>query len=446
MKKIALSLPFGSNVVVKGTLGTLSALLLLTVPNLTRPAIAAMEDSPKMLVDEMWQIVYTESVAKNFEPDAWVKLREELLSQDYATYEMAYRQIRGALRTLGDPYTRFLDPKEFETLTSQTTGELSGIGIRMEINADTGALTVVDVLPDSPAAAAGLQAADQIVQIDGQVTALLTLDQSSELIRGLEGTTVNLKIRRDNQALQDVVITREKIELATVNYQVQTIDAAKIGYIRLEEFSSHAAEQMHRAIQDLKTEGVTGFVLDLRGNPGGLLYSSVDIARMWMEEGAIVRTVDRKGGDRQFSANQTAITDLPLVVLVDENSASASEILAAALKDNKRATLVGTRTYGKGTVQSVHELSNGSGLAVTISRYYPPSGVSINLNGVKPDITVELNDEQFTQLRLNPSLVGTSADPQFLKAVNILQQNQRLSETITHDPPLSARSRNTVPN
>lgn len=242
----------------------------------------------------------------------------------------------------------------------------------MEINAETGILTVVDVLPDSPAEAAGVQAEDQIMQIDGQVTALLSLEQSSELIRGLEGTEVNLKIRRRDQSSLDLAITRAKIELATVNYGVQTIGDEKVGYIRLDEFSSHAAEQMYNAIQDLKAETVTGFVLDLRGNPGGLLYSSVDIARMWMEEGAIVRTVDRKGGDRQFSANQTAITDLPLVVLVDENSASASEILAAALKDNQRATLVGTRTYGKGTVQSVHELSNGAGLAVTISRYYPP--------------------------------------------------------------------------
>lgn len=445
MKKIALSLSFGSKISVKGTLGIVSILALLAVPAISRPAIAAMEDSPKTIVDEMWQIVYTESVAKDFKPEAWIQLREDLLSQDYDNYEMAYRQIRGALKTLGDPYTRFLDPEEFATLTSQTTGELSGIGIRMEIDADTGILTVVDVLPDSPAEAAGLQVEDEILQIDGQVTALMTLEQSSELIRGIEGTEVKLKIRRNNQGPSDIAIIRAKIELATVNYQVQNIGDDKVGYIRLDEFSSHAAEQMYNAIQELQGDEVTGFILDLRGNPGGLLYSSVDIARMWMEEGAIVRTVDRKGGDRQFSANQTAITDLPLVVLVDENSASASEILAAALKDNKRATLVGTRTYGKGTVQSVHELSNGSGLAVTISRYYPPSGVSINMNGVNPDITVELDDEQFTRLRLNPSLIGTSADPQFLKAVNILQ-NQRLSETTRDQPPLSARTPSTLPN
>ncbi len=445
MKKIALSLPRCPDTFVKGALRTLSVLVLLTVPSLSRPAIAAMEDSPKAIVDEMWQIIYAESVAKNFEPESWLKLREDLLSQNYDTYDTAYRQIRGALRTLGDPYTRFLDPEEFESLTSQTTGELSGIGIRMEINAETGILTVVDVLPDSPAEAAGVQAEDQIMQIDGQVTALLSLEQSSELIRGLEGTEVNLKIRRRDQSSLDLAITRAKIELATVNYGVQTIGDEKVGYIRLDEFSSHAAEQMYNAIQDLKAETVTGFVLDLRGNPGGLLYSSVDIARMWMEEGAIVRTVDRKGGDRQFSANQTAITDLPLVVLVDENSASASEILAAALKDNQRATLVGTRTYGKGTVQSVHELSNGAGLAVTISRYYPPSGMSINMNGVSPDITVELDNEQFTQLRLDPSLIGTSADPQFLKAVNILQ-NQRLSETPGKQAPLSARSSGAISN
>jgi carboxyl-terminal processing protease len=445
MKKISLLLPFGSKTAARGALGMFSALALLGLPHLSRPAIAAMEDSPKAVIDEMWQIVYSESVAQNFEPEAWVRIREDLLSRDYETYDSAYRHIRNALRTLGDPYTRFLDPREFETLTSQTTGELSGIGIRMEINGTTGVLTVVDVLPNSPASAAGVQRGDQIIQIDNQITALLSLEQSSDLIRGMEGTDVSLRIRRGDQALRDLAITRAKIELATVDYEVQTIGNDKIGYIRLDEFSSHAAEQMHRAIKDLQAADVTGFVLDLRGNPGGLLFASVDIARMWLEEGAIVRTVDRKGGDRQFSANRTAITNLPLVVLVDENSASASEILAAALKDNRRATLVGTRTFGKGTVQSVHELSNGAGLAVTISRYYPPSGASINLNGVNPDITVELSDEQFTRLRLNPNLLGTSDDPQFLKAVNILQ-NQQLSQMGDRQTPLNARSGNTISN
>lgn len=439
MKQTAPSWPLSPRAFFNGALGTISLLACLTINPMVRPAIALMEDSPKTLIDEMWQIIYTESVAKNYDADQWVELRADLLDQQYGSYDAAYRTIRNALETLEDPYTRFLDPNQFESLTSQTTGELSGIGIRLEINEDTGLLTITDVLKNSPAALAGLEVGDQIIQIDGQITALLTLEQSSELIRGQEGTSVNLKIDRLEKSDFQLDIVRATIELPAVTHRIQMMDGEQVGYIRLDEFSSHAAEQMHSAIRDLESQDVTGFVLDLRGNPGGLLYASVDIARMWMEEGAIVRTVNRKGGDREFVANQTAITDLPLVVLIDENSASASEILAAALKDNDRATLVGTRTYGKGTVQSVHELSNGSGLAVTISRYYPPSGLSINLNGVNPDITVELTQEDFFKLNNNPALVATNADPQYFKAVNILR-NQRLSEQSSPGNPLNART------
>ncbi len=199
-----------------------------------------------------------------------------------------------------------------------------------------------------------------------------------------------------------------------------------MGYIKLDEFSSHAAEQMKVAIEDLRTQQVSGFVLDLRGNPGGLLFASVDIARMWMGQGKIVKTVDRRGGDRQFSANGTSLTNLPLVVLVNQGSASASEILAGALKENQRATLVGTTTYGKATVQSVHQLSDGSGLAVTIARYYPPSGTNINHLGIQPDVSVDLTMDQQISLQNDPSLIATGSDPQYRQAVNLLRSQRSL--------------------
>lgn len=439
MRQNAPSLPLYRKVLINGFLGTITTFSFCILPFTSRPAIASMKDSPKIIVDEMWQIVHNESVAKDFNPEDWIELREELLDRHYDSYESAYVTIRDAIETLGDPYTRFLDPEEFEYLTSQTTGELSGIGVSLKVDKTTRSLTVENVLDNSPAKQGGLKVGDTILQIDGQITSLMTLEQSSELIRGQEGTEVRLKVSREDEPAFTVKLTRAKIELPTVAHTLQQVDGEKIGYIRLDEFSSHAAEQMYKAIQELENKEVKGYVLDLRGNPGGLLFSSVDIARMWMEEGAIVRTVDRKGGDREFSANHTAITDRPLVVLVDENSASASEILAAALKDNNRATIVGKRTYGKGTVQSVHQLSDGSGLAVTISRYYPPSGISINLNGVNPDITVELNREQMDRLRRDPTLVGTNADPQYLKALNILR-NQQFSKSAVSPKPLSART------
>lgn len=384
---------------------------------------AALEDSPKALVDEVWQIVNNEFVDQGFNQIDWLNKRQELLKREYTDKQQAYQAIRQSLKDLGDPYTRFLEPGEFEELTSQTTGELSGIGIRLTIDEDTSQLIVVEPLQNSPAAKAGIQAGDKILRINDKPTSLMSIEQASTEIKGEVGTKVSLKISRSEQEVFDVTLVREQIELPSVGYTLNQEGKLKVGYIKLDEFSSHAAEQMQKAIKDLSDRDVAGFVLDLRGNPGGLLFSSVEIARMWLEKGDIVSTIDRKGGNQEFAANGKALTDLPLVVLVDRYSASASEILAGALKENKRATIVGTRTYGKSTVQSVHSLSDGSGLAVTIARYYPPSGTDINRQGIAPDIQVALSTEQQMSFNVDPTLFGTNADPQYTQAIKILQKS-----------------------
>lgn len=399
---------------------------------------AALQDSPKTIVDEVWQIVNNEFVDRDFNRVDWLHKRQELLSNNYANQKEAYKVIRESLKELEDPYTRFLDPNEFEDLTSQTSGELSGVGIRLAVDEQTNQLTVVEPIPNSPAAEAGLKAGDKIVQIDGKPTALMSLEQASAEIKGETGTEVNLQIARQGKEVFDVTLMRAQIELPSVNYNVNQEGKLRVGYIKLDEFSSHAAEQMKGAIEDLSKKQISGFVLDLRGNPGGLLFSSVEIARMWMEKGAIVSTMDRRGGDQRFSANGTALTELPLVVLVDHYSASASEILAGALQENRRATLVGTRTYGKGTVQSVHSLSDGSGLAVTIAHYFPPSGTDINHKGIAPDVEIDLNTETQQSLVNNPSLIGTKADPQYARAIAVLQ-NSSLTQVNTSSPSLSIR-------
>ena len=401
-------------------------LLALTTTSLlvsqgSSPVAAVLDNSPKTVVDEVWQIVNNEFVDRKFNHTDWKIKRQELLHQDYTDDKSAYKAIRQSLKGLGDPYTRFLEPEEYEELTSQTSGELSGIGIRLGIDEKTSKLTVVEPIPNSPASEAGLKAGDRIVSIDGKSTALMSLEQASAEIKGEVGTQVQLEIARPEKPTFDVTIARAQIELPSVSYTLNQEQDSKVGYIKLDEFSSHAAEQMQKAIKDLSNKQASGFVLDLRGNPGGLLFSSVEIARMWMQKGAIVSTIDRKGGNDKFSANGKALTDLPLVVLVDGYSASASEILAGALKENHRAKIVGSRTYGKGTVQSVHGLSDGSGLAVTIARYYPPSGMDINQKGITPDIKVDLSREQQTNLSINPSLLGTKDDPQYARAVNILK-------------------------
>jgi carboxyl-terminal processing protease len=269
----------------------------------------------------------------------------------------------------------------------------------------------------SPALKAGIKSGDQILAIDGKTTRTMDVEAASALIRGKVGTTVKLRINRDGTQNFDVAIGRQLIELSTVTSAVKKEVENTIGYIRLGEFSSHAASQIQKAIKDLSKQQVNAYILDLRGNPGGLLNASIDIARMWLDKGMIVRTVDRVGQGESILANQTALSKLPLVVLVDGNSASSSEILTGALKDNGRATVVGSKTFGKALVQSVHQLSDGSGMAVTIAHYYTPNGTDISHKGIAPDIQTDLSAEQIAQLSAKPELMATKADPQYVQAV-----------------------------
>lgn len=389
-------------------------------PGLSRVR-AALQDSPKAVIDEAWQIVNREYVDGTFNRLDWRSVRQELLNKNYTSREQAYTALRTALEKLEDPYTRFMDPKQYEALSNQTAGELSGVGIRLEVNEQTKVLTVVEPIENSPALKAGIQSGDHILTIDGKSTKGMSVEDASNLIRGDAGTKVKLNIGRQGKELS-LQLTRARIELPTVRYSLKQEGTRRVGYIRLNEFSAHASEQMRRAIQDLSTQKVEGFVLDLRGNPGGLLQASIEISRMWVNQGSIVRTVDRKGNNEEIAANQTALTKLPLVVLVDGNSASSSEILTGALQDNRRATVVGSQTFGKALVQSVHSLSDGSGLAVTIAHYYTPRGTDISHKGIAPDVKVDLTDSDRKKLASNPKLIATKDDPQYARALAALEK------------------------
>ncbi|HBB34982.1 MAG TPA: peptidase S41 [Cyanobacteria bacterium UBA8803] len=423
MKQYSKQSPWFKGFLFTGAIAT-TVTMSVFAPIGGRSVFAALQDSPKNIVDEVWQIVNREYVDHTFNQVNWQATRQQLLSKNYTSKEQAYEAIRQALEPLGDPYTRFLDPEQFQALTSQTAGELSGVGIRIGIQDETKMLMVVEPIENSPAFKANIKAGDQIVAIDGKSAQGMSVEEASALIRGEVGTSVTLQLSRQGKGIFDITLTRAQIELPSVHSSLKQEGQLRVGYISLDEFSSHAAEQMQRAIQNLNTQNVDGYVLDLRGNPGGLLHASIEIARMWVPNGEIVHTVDRKGGQQKFSANQTALTQLPLVVLVDGNSASASEILTGALKDNKRATVVGSRTFGKAVVQSVHSLSDGSGLAVTISRYYPPSGTDINHKGIAPDIKIDLTQEQEQRLANQPNLRATSNDdPQYKQAIAVLETN-----------------------
>jgi carboxyl-terminal processing protease len=325
------------------------------------------------------------------------------------------------LKKLGDPYTRFMNPEEFQAMQIDTSGELSGVGIQLAQDKDSKKLIVIAPIESTPAYKAGILAKDVIVKIDGKSTKGMEVDDAVKLIRGKPGTQVVLTIKRGNRNI-DYPLVRAKIEIHPVRAEAENTAIGKIGYIRLNQFSAHAGDEMRTAMQALEKQNVKGYILDLRSNPGGLLYASVDIGRLWLKDGKIVSTVDRQGEVEQQSANNQQLTNKPLVVLVDGGSASASEILSGALQDHKRAVIVGTKTFGKGLVQSVRSLGDGSGLAVTIAKYLTPNGRDINKHGIDPDVVIELTDAQRKALQKDREKIGTLADPQFAKAFEILKQ------------------------
>lgn len=384
---------------------------------------AFFQDGPKELVDEVWQIINNRYVDGTFNQVDWQEVRQEYLSRNYTSDQEAYGAIREMLKQLNDPYTRFMDPEEFKNMQIDTSGELTGVGIQISMDEETDRLVVVSPIEDSPAFEAGIQARDFIVKIDGEDTAGMDVNDAVKLIRGPVDSEVVLTILRGQEEI-DFPIKRQRIEIHPVRYSYrQEGTGNNIGYIRLTQFSAPAAEEMRDAIEDLESQGVSGYILDLRSNPGGLLYSSVAIARMWLPgREAIVSTVNRQGETERQRANNRPLTDLPLVVLVDGGSASASEILSGALQDNERAVIVGTKTFGKGLVQSVQPLAHGSGLAVTIAKYLTPNGRDINKLGIEPDILVELTEEQKEYLVQHRDQIGTKTDPQYAQALKILTQ------------------------
>ncbi|MGV0025207.1 carboxyl-terminal processing protease CtpC [Phormidesmis priestleyi] len=383
---------------------------------------AFFRESPKEIVDEVWNVIDRSYVDGTFNQVDWKAMRMQYLNRSYATKEEAYKAIREMLKKLGDPYTRFMDPDEFKNMQIDTSGELTGVGIQLAADEKTKKLTVISPIEGSPASSAGVLAKDIITKIDGKSTEGMDVNKAVTLIRGPVGTQVKLNVARGDRELE-FQLKRAKIEIHPVRFSVQkSPTGGNIGYIRLVQFSANAAPEMREAIQNLEKQQVSGYILDLRSNPGGLLYASVDIARMWIQDGGIVSTVDRQGESDRENANRRALTDKPLVVLVDGGSASASEILSGALQDNKRATIVGTKTFGKGLVQSVRGLGDGSGMAVTIAKYLTPNGRDINKHGIDPDVVIELTDEQRQALVRDRDKIGTAADPQFAKALQVLNQ------------------------
>ena len=387
---------------------------------LTGASGGAISDSPKEVIDQVWQIVYRDYLDSTgaYSDARWRQLRRDLLTKSYAGEEESYEAIKGMLASLDDPYTRFLDPKEFKEMRIDTSGELMGVGIQLSLDKDTKELIVVSPIEGTPASRAGVQSQDVIVSIDGAPTKGMTTADAVKLIRGLEGTSVVLGLRRKGEIL-NVPLTRARIEINAVKSALNTAaNGSRIGYIRLKQFNANASREMRAAIQDLEGQGAQGYVLDLRSNPGGLLEASIDIARQWLNKGTIVSTRTREGIRDIRRATGSAITDKPMVVLIDQGSASASEILSGALQENERAQLVGQKTFGKGLVQAVRGLSDGSGMTVTIAKYLTPNGTDIHKNGIQPDISAEMSEKEIRNFKIED--LGTSRDSQYRVAETTL--------------------------
>ena len=403
-------------------LGGVTTAITVGMPGLTLPTASggSISDSPKEVIDQVWQIVYRDYLdsSGDYDEKSWRQLRSKLLKKSFAGNAESYEAIRGMLASLNDPYTRFLDPKQFKEMRIDTSGELMGVGIQLSLDTKTKELVVVSPIEGTPASRAGVLSKDVIVSIDGDSTKGMSTEDAVKLIRGPEGSEVVLGLRRGDQVL-DVPLTRARIEINAVTYRLnKTQDQRKIGYIRLKQFNANAAKEMRQAAKSLEEQGAEGYVLDLRGNPGGLLEASIDIARQWLNEGIIVSTRTREGIRDVRRATGSAITDKPLVVLIDQGSASASEILSGSLQDNSRAELVGQKTFGKGLVQAVRGLSDGSGLTVTIAKYLTPKGTDIHKNGIEPDVTSVMTEKQLKNFTLEK--LGSTQDPQYVEAQKIL--------------------------
>jgi carboxyl-terminal processing protease len=417
-----------TGLIVLVSVGACAATAVMAREAVTPPGGAgSITDSPKEVIDQTWQIVFRDYLDVNgkYTPEQWRQLRRDVLAKSYGTPKDAYEAIRGMLATLDDPYTRFLDPREFKEMQIDTSGELSGVGIQLSLDKDTKDLVVVAPIEGSPASRAGVLPKDVITAIDGKSTQGMTTEDAVKLIRGQAGTTVTLTLRRRGQSL-DVPLVRDRIELHAVDHQINvTPDGVKVGYIRLKQFNANATKDMRAALRELEGQSVQGYVLDLRSNPGGLLGASVEIARQWLNEGTIVSTKTRNGITDVKKATGRALTDKPLVVLVNEGSASASEILSGALQDNDRAVLVGQKTFGKGLVQSVRGLSDGSGMTVTIAQYMTPKGRDIHKYGIYPDVSAKMTEQEAQRLQLQD--LGTAKDSQYRVAESTLRKRLQMA-------------------
>ncbi len=387
----------------------LTVALLVSVFTTLIPA-QAFAYSPQSLYDDVWKLINARFVDVDKNGQDWEIWRHRY-DDKLETEEDAYVAIETMLASLNDRYTRFLDPEEFAEEGRSIKATLFGIGIQIG-NRDE-KLLIIAPIEDTPAFRAGLLANDEILQIDDVQSKGMDVKAAADLIRGEKGTTVKLLIRREGKKDKWYEVERDEIKLKAVSNKPPfegTNIPKNIGYIKISTFlSSNASFEMRNAIKNNSDKA--GYIVDLRSNPGGLLSNAISIADFFLDGGAIVSTVDRDGYKEVRRATPRMLTEKPLVILIDKGSASASEILSGALRDNNRAILVGTTSFGKGLVQEINQLPGGSGVNITTQRYLTPNDTDINKTGIIPDIEIKLEEED----------VKNKNDKQLEAAVHVME-------------------------
>ena len=358
--------------------------------------------------------VYSQNIDKLYEKiDLFGEVLEKIQNEyveEVDQVEIMDSAINGALQSL-DPYSAYMNPEIFEESQTETSGEFGGLGI--EVTMEAGVVKVITPIDDTPASKAGIKAGDYIVRINGEQVQGKTLMEAVNLMRGPIGTIIEITVRRKSLKKAKIFkITRAVIEIKSV---VSKVVDNKVGYLRLRAFNENSSSQLKKEISKIeKNKKLVGYILDLRNNPGGLLSQAITISDFFLNDGEIVSTRGRKKRENRkfFAKKGDKINGKPLIVLINNGSASASEIVAGALQDQKRAILLGETTFGKGSVQSIIPLKNKGAIRLTISKYYLPSGKSISEVGVVPDIKVEEEDEEFS--------INTSTDNQLNYAIKLL--------------------------
>lgn len=337
------------------------------------------------------------------------RLLETYYYEDVDREELADGVIYGLMETVGDPYTCYYSVEEMEELTADIEGVFHGIGAYLEMDYDKGYAKISGIIDGTPASQSDIKVGDYVVKVDGVDTYEMTLTDVVAMIRGDEGTKVTLTLNRNGSEVE-VTVTRQNIETPTVKYELLEND---IAYITITEFDDVTTAQFVEAKEQMEADGAKGLILDVRGNPGGNLSTVVEICELMLPEGMIVYTEDKYGQRNEYKCDGRYEFELPLVLLIDGASASASEILAGAIKDYQMGTLVGTTTYGKGIVQKIFAYEDGSAAKITVSKYYTPNGYNIHGVGIEPDVEVPFDADLY---------LDEDIDNQLQKAIEIISE------------------------